>query len=300
MSKSKKRVESVTYIKTKLDPILKPFVNQVLLDQPSEIYSYFLSFLQSHPTVKISDSEKEELKSLKSAALHIENSSEEASSEDDEDDYIEDLLPKATSKQLKQRSSVSAEAFGVWNKKSDFQPRIIQKTVEQETIIKSRLSKSFMFEALDENEKEIVVKAMEEKRFSPDEFVINQGDDGNELFVVESGKLECSKIFGAGEMPRFLKNYGPGEAFGELSLLYNTPRAASIKALTPVVCWVLDRDCFNHIVKDSAMKKREKYEKILEKVEILSFIEPYEKLQIADALKSVSFPSGEYVIRQGD
>lgn len=157
-----------------------------------------------------------------------------------------------------------------------------------------------MFEALDENEKEIVVKAMEEKRFSPDEFVINQGDDGNELFVVESGKLECSKIFGAGEMPRFLKNYGPGEAFGELSLLYNTPRAASIKALTPVVCWVLDRDCFNHIVKDSAMKKREKYEKILEKVEILSFIEPYEKLQIADALKSVSFPSGEYVIRQGD
>jgi cAMP-dependent protein kinase regulator len=130
--------------------------------------------------------------------------------------------------------------------------------------------------------------------------VIKQGDDGNELFVVESGKLECSKVFNPKDPPRFLKHYGPGEAFGELSLLYNTPRAASIKALTPVVCWVLDRDCFNHIVKDAAVKKREKYETILQKVDILSSVEPYEKMQIADALKSVTFQSGEYVIRQGD
>lgn len=55
------------------------------------------------------------------------NGSEFETDEDNEDDYI-DNLPEATSKNKKgPRSSVSAEAFGLWNKKSDFKPRVIEK-----------------------------------------------------------------------------------------------------------------------------------------------------------------------------
>jgi cAMP-dependent protein kinase regulator len=49
-----------------------------------------------------------------------------------------------------------------------------------------------------------------------------------------------------------LKYYLPGEAFGELALLYNAPRAASIVASEASELWALDRRTFNHIVKDSA------------------------------------------------
>lgn len=52
-----------------------------------------------------------------------------------------------------------------------------------------------MFSALNEKEFNIVVDAMEEKRYNPGDKVIQQGEDGNELFVVESGTLSCFKQF---------------------------------------------------------------------------------------------------------
>lgn len=54
-----------------------------------------------------------------------------------------------------------------------------------------------------------------------------------------------------------MKTYLSGEAFGELALLYNAPRAASIRAKTDSVLFSLDRITFNHIVKDASRKKRE-------------------------------------------
>ena len=47
----------------------------------------------------------------------------------------------------------------------------------------------------------------------------------------------------------FIKNYTVGEAFGELALLYNAPRAASVKAKTNTKLFALDRLTFNAIVK---------------------------------------------------
>jgi cAMP-dependent protein kinase regulator len=59
------------------------------------------------------------------------------------------------------------------------------------------------------------------------------------------------------EGDKYLKSYGEGEAFGELALLYNAPRAASIIAKTDCVLFALDRFTFNNIVKDAAIKRRD-------------------------------------------
>jgi len=223
-------------------------------------------------------------------------------SEGEEVDSVEMLKPKEAAKAggIKQRTSVSAEVYGSWNKRTAYVPKVVKKSEEQIKRIETRLAQAFMFSALDEKEKKIVIDAMEELSFPAGSQVIKQGDDGDVLYVVDSGSLDCFKKFKASEADTYLKTYTPGESFGELALLYNAPRAASIVAKEASVCFTLDRECFNSIVKDSAMKKREKYLEFLNKVEILDSLDSYEKAKICDCLQPITFKPGEYIIREGE
>lgn len=83
-------------------------------------------------------------------------------------------------------------------------------------------------------------------------------------------------------------------------MLYNAPRAATIISKAEGVLWSLDRETFNYIVKEAAIKKRDQYESFLKSVDILKHIEPYELCQICDALKTKKYKAGEYIIKQND
>lgn len=120
------------------------------------------------------------------------------------------------------------------------------------------------------------------------------------MYVLEQGELDCTKVFAGNTEPTFLKKYVPGEGFGELALLYNAPRAASITSKTEYIVWKLDRDTFNHIVKDAAAKKREKYDNFLQSVDILKSMDPYERSKLGDAVHEEVFKKGDYIIREGE
>lgn len=120
------------------------------------------------------------------------------------------------------------------------------------------------------------------------------------MYVLEEGALTCTKVFAGNTEPTFLKEYAPGEGFGELALLYNAPRAATITAKTKYVIWKLDRDTFNNIVKDAAAKKREKYDNFLQQVEVLKTLDAYERSKLGDAVKEEHFKKDDYIIREGE
>jgi cAMP-dependent protein kinase regulator len=157
-----------------------------------------------------------------------------------------------------------------------------------------------MFSGLDDVEKGIVVDAMEEKKCFKKEVVIREGDEGNSLFVVANGTLTCTKVFSGNTEPTFLKRYESGEAFGELALLYNAPRAATITSDADSLLYVLDRQTFNHIVKDAAIRRKDKYETFLKKVELLKTMDDYERSQISEAFKDFKFNAGDVIIKEGD
>lgn len=298
-----------------ISPILEKLVNRLLILKPEDPIPYMVQYLEDSKgkgAQPLSKKESEELARLRVQFSKMKSKlgsddedakmeEEEHSSEDDEDDYIDDLPESAQTKmKAPARTSVSAEAYGIYFKKSDFEPRVIEKSDEMKEKIRSRLLESFMFAHLDDKDLQIVIDAMEEKLYDPGIDVIVQGDDGAELFLVGEGTLECFRVMNKGKPPTKLREYEPGDAFGELALLYNAPRAATITAKTRSVLYSLDRDTFNFIVKDSAVKKRERYEKSLKKVKVLESVSLYERSQIADAIIEEKFAPGDVVIKQGD
>ena len=96
------------------------------------------------------------------------------------------MLPEqlAKNKTKGPRASVSAEAFGQFNKKEDFKARVVPKDQATKDAIMEKITMSFMFSGLDSNEMQVVVDAMEEKKCFKNETVIKEGDEGDCLYVV--------------------------------------------------------------------------------------------------------------------
>lgn len=104
-------------------------------------------------------------------------------------------MPPKAKKSVIARRSVSAEVYGIWNKKGNFQARVVPKTEEQKKRIAEKLKTSFIFNSLDKNELKIVIDAMEEKKVAKNDTIIKQGTEGNELYVVDTGTLSCYRRF---------------------------------------------------------------------------------------------------------
>lgn len=63
------------------------------------------------------------------------------------------------------RTSVSAEVYGAFNKKTQFVPKVIPKSEEQNSRIRQKLQTVWMFNSLGSSEKDVLIKVMEEKRY---------------------------------------------------------------------------------------------------------------------------------------
>lgn len=222
-------------------------------------------------------------------------------SKDDEEAVLELKQKMAKNKVKGARGSVSAESYGVFNKKGIYIPEVHPKSDEVKGRIRDRLSQAFMFSSLDETEKNIVINAMQECTFKAGEQVIKQDEEGSVLYCIDSGTLNCYRRMKS-EDPEdtFLKTYEPGEAFGELALLYNAPRAATILAETDSICFSLGRDCFNNIVKESAIKRRKRYDEFVQKIEILNDLNTYERGKFTDCMATDEFKKDEFIIKQGE
>ena len=229
------------------------------------------------------------------AAAKEEDSEEE---EEDAGDMPDIALPVRT-KGPSRRTSVSAESMDP-NKMKGQKVTDIPKTPEVAAELNRIVGKSALLRALDSEQKDKIVRAFDgPKIIPPGENIITQGDIGDTFFLIEDGLVDVYiKKGGADEMK--VHTYKPGDAFGELAIMYNAPRAATCRAQTETKVWVLDRTSFKVIVVAAAMIKRETYQGFLQKVPILETCNEMEIMTLADSLAEEKYEDGAVICNQGE
>jgi CRP-like cAMP-binding protein len=95
-----------------------------------------------------------------------------------------------------------------------------------------------VFEPLPIATVENVARRLAEVRASAGEVVVREGDPGDRFYVVAEGWTDVS----CGE--RTVAERGPGEFFGEIALLRDVPRTATVTARGDVLLYALERDSF--------------------------------------------------------
>jgi len=169
------------------------------------------------------------------------------------------------------------------------------------TIVKitTAISKNVLFSHLEEQDREGISKAMFSCNAVGGEIVVKQGEIGENFYVIEQGQATIQVGEPSGKQVVNIA-VGEGGSFGELALIYGTPRAATVKAITDMKLWGLARDSYRKILMESAQRKRRQYEDFLAKVPLLENLDRWERLAVADSIQSVSFAAGVDVVKQGE
>jgi len=92
-----------------------------------------------------------------------------------------------------------------------------------------RLKESALFSSLTPLELKIVDGLMHERRFLADEIIFDEGEEGQALYLVMSGRVIISRHLDAGR--EVVAELSAGSFFGDLALLDNSPRNAQTRAL---------------------------------------------------------------------
>ncbi|XP_032455859.1 cAMP-dependent protein kinase type II regulatory subunit isoform X2 [Nasonia vitripennis] len=260
-----------------LRDILLEFTISYLLEQPGDIIDYAVDFF-----TRLRENRQNQLQS----------SGQTCTSTPDESVEEEPPVGKFAAGR---RKSVFAETYNPEDDEEDEGVKIVHpKSDEQRQRLGESVRNILLFRALDKEQMAGVLDAMFEKTVQAGEFIIRQGDDGDNFYVIEKGRFEVYV------KDTLIHTYDNSGAFGELALLYNMPRAATVKAISPGTLWAMDRQTFRRILLKSAYKKRKMYEDLINKVPMLKSLEAYERMNLADALVPKHFSDGEQIIKQGD
>jgi CRP/FNR family transcriptional regulator, cyclic AMP receptor protein len=108
-----------------------------------------------------------------------------------------------------------------------------------------------LFSEMDEQEVAGIRAIMQEVKFKAGQVIIREGETGDLFYVITDGHAEVL-IHDADGEELLLHEVGPGDFFGELSMLTNKPRAARVRAVDQVSTLALERDDFFEFLRSHA------------------------------------------------
>jgi hypothetical protein len=100
------------------------------------------------------------------------------------------------------------------------------------------------FAGVSESVRRWAVRRMTRERYAAGTVLIRQGDVGDRFYTIARGYV---RVAVAGQSEAARRTLGPGDFFGEIALLHDVPRTATVTAETPVILWELTREDFEEL-----------------------------------------------------
>lgn len=189
------------------------------------------------------------------------------------------------------RMAISAEtAKGIDPKKLPKVP----KSKEDRHYIQKALEGNQFFRNLNPEQIGKIIDCMEKKKLKAEVEIIREGTDGTYLYLLEEGTVNVSN-----SADGHIADLHEGKVFGELAILYNCKRTASVRTKTDCTVYQLDRRYFKTIVQSTGAARDEARLNLLKAVPRMKDLGEGKLKKICDCMEDESFQDGDCIIKQG-
>lgn len=160
-------------------------------------------------------------------------------------------------------------------------------------LISSVLKTHYIFSNIDKASQLSIIKKVKCYEINGKEIIFQQGQPGVCFYVVSSGRLE---VRANNERSILIA----GMSFGELALLDDRPRTATITTLEPCILWSLDRKTFMKTITKIRMQEYDENKKFINSVGIFNILTNTQKEALLGACVTQTWPVGHVIIKEGD
>ncbi|KAK7907826.1 hypothetical protein WMY93_016438 [Mugilogobius chulae] len=164
---------------------------------------------------------------------------------------------------------------------------------EETSLIVKAIQKNDFLKRLDDEQTAMMVELLVLSKFNPGEEVIKEGSEGDSMYIVAAGELQVTQ---AGQDLRTLTT---GDVFGELAILYNCKRTATVKAKTAIRLWCMERQTYRTIITNKSKKKREQLMGFLKTARTLKDLNDVQLSKIIDSMEEVKYQDKDIIVREG-
>lgn len=185
--------------------------------------------------------------------------------------------------------------------KLDWAAPLLSGAEEKEVALDELLQGLPIFYGLSHDDIEYLQTHFKRKVFRAGKKIIRQGEKGDLFYLIVSG--ECAVLKRRGWRQVQVARLQRGDFFGEKALLESTRRTATLKALTPVALYTLQKDDFLQILKThfDLLQKMEPFQHRIDFLAAIPLFAAFSKMQLlymASKMRRRQFSAGEWVVRQ--
>jgi len=170
----------------------------------------------------------------------------------------------------------------------------VPKSKEDRSFLQHALEQNQFFRNLKSDQLTKIIDCMEKKKLKSGVEIIKEGTDGTYLYIIENGSVVVSTAKDGD-----VADVQEGKIFGELALLYNCRRTASVKTKTDVTVYQLDRRYFQAIVQSTGAERDQAKFDLIKEVPRLRDLVAAKLKKICDCLEEERFMDGDCIIKQG-